>query len=125
MISDALLIFFPLRTLRELKNQPRLRIRLQLIFTASALTTCASIVTGAFNLIKSQFGYMVVFEIEVRHLLFYPQALSPFEFVPPFSLAVILTTSFSLSTNTALGLAPGLQFCRHLRRLLQTLRHYT
>ena len=47
MISDALLIFLPLQTLRELKNQQRLRRRLQLIFTASALTTCASIVSGA------------------------------------------------------------------------------
>ena len=84
MISDALLIFLPLRTLRELKNQRRLRQRLQLIFTASALTTCASIVSGTFNLNHVGFGLLVVVEIEVQHLLFYLQAFSPFEFAPSF-----------------------------------------
>jgi hypothetical protein len=69
MISDALLIFLPLRTLRELKNQSRLRRRLQFIFAASALTTCASIVSGAFNLSKIAFGYIVVVEIEVSYVL--------------------------------------------------------
>jgi hypothetical protein len=75
MISDALLIFLPLRTLRELKNHPRLRHRLQFVFAASALTTCASIVSGAFNLSRITFGYLVVVEIEV-HLL------SPFLVLP-------------------------------------------
>jgi hypothetical protein len=123
MISDALLIFLPLRTLRGLKNQPRLRARLQLIFTASALTTCASIVSGVFNLIKSQFGYMVVFEIEVRtnfsFLLINPSPLS--SLLPRSSLAMMFITSFSLSTNLALGVSPGLQYPGPRWRLLQTL----
>jgi hypothetical protein len=82
MISDTLLIFLPLRTLCELKNQSRLRRRLQLIFTASALTTCASIVSGIFNLKKVGFGYQIAIEMDVRHLLFYLSSPSPFEFAP-------------------------------------------
>jgi hypothetical protein len=70
MIADALLVFFPLRTLRGLKNQPRLRRRLQFIFAASTLTTCASVVSGAFNLSHLPFGYIVVVQIEVYLLLF-------------------------------------------------------
>jgi hypothetical protein len=88
MIADALLIFLPLRTLRELKNQPRLRRRLQSIFAASALTTSASIASSAFNLSSVLFGYIVAVQIEVRHGLSLPLPFSlPFEFVPPSSLA--------------------------------------
>jgi hypothetical protein len=77
MITDALLVFFPLRTLRELKNQPRLRRRLQAIFAASALTTCATIGYGAFMLSKLTFKLTVMNLIEVSHGL----SLSlPFEF---------------------------------------------
>jgi hypothetical protein len=78
MISDALLIFLPLRTLRELKNQHRLRRRLQTIFTASAFTTCASIVSGALNASSIVYGYLVAVYIEVGNVLsfFLPFSLS-------------------------------------------------
>jgi hypothetical protein len=69
MISDALLIFLPLRTLRMLKNHARLRRRLQYIFTASALTTCATIVSAACNLSKIGFGYYVVVQLEVSYVM--------------------------------------------------------
>jgi hypothetical protein len=69
MVADALLVFLPLRTIRELKNEPRLRRRLQFIFAASALTTCASVVSAAFNLANIGFGYLVVVEMEVCHRL--------------------------------------------------------
>jgi hypothetical protein len=69
MISDALLIFLPLRTLRELKNQHRLRRRLQAIFTASALTTCASVVSGVINASSIVYGYLVAASIEVGNVL--------------------------------------------------------
>jgi hypothetical protein len=77
MISDALLVFLPLQTLRQLKNQPRLRRRLQFLFTASALTTCASIVAGIFNLNNVGFGYFIVVHSEVRHFLFYSSSPLP------------------------------------------------
>jgi hypothetical protein len=77
MIADALLVFFPLRTLRELKNQPRLRRRLQAIFAASALTTCATIGYGALLLSRLTFELTVMNFIEVSLGL----SLSlPFEF---------------------------------------------
>ena len=99
MISDALLIFLPLRTLRGLRNQPRLRRRLQAIFAASALTTCASIVSGAFNLSKIAFGYIVVVEIEVSHVLSFS---FPFEFAASLrSGQAILLTSSTLFTDRA------------------------
>ena len=84
MISDALLIFLPLRTLRELKNQPGLRRRLQFTFAASAITTCASIITGVFNWYRIAFGYHVGIQMEVCRLL---PALStrPSDFSPAFS----------------------------------------
>jgi hypothetical protein len=103
MISDALLIFFPLRTLRELKHQERLRQRLQLIFTASVLTTCASIVSGAFNLHRAGFGLLIVVEMEVRHLLFYLQVPSPFEFAPSFQCAYDVHHFFSSSHECSSG----------------------
>ena len=117
MIADALLIFFPLRTLRELKNQPRLRRRLQFIFTASALTTCASIVSGAFNLINAVFGYIVVVEIEVKHLLsFLLPFCFPLEFTRPLhwqsDRAFLLTSSVPLSYDAELGLPHSVQFRR-------------
>jgi hypothetical protein len=88
MIADAILIFLPLRTLRELKNQLRLRRRLQAIFAASALTTCASIVSGVANLCKIGFGYLVVVQLEVRYLLsFFILFFLPFEFALYFKLA--------------------------------------
>jgi hypothetical protein len=66
MLSDALLIFLPLRTLHVLKNQPSLRRRLQFMFAASALTTCASIATGVFNWLGAEFWYVIVVELEVH-----------------------------------------------------------
>jgi hypothetical protein len=69
MVSDALLIFLPLRTLHVLKNQPSLRRRLQFTFAASALTTCASIATGVFNWLGVEFWYALVVELEV-HIIF-------------------------------------------------------
>jgi hypothetical protein len=106
MTSDALLTFFPLRTFRQLKNQPRLRRRLQFIFAASALTTCASIVSGAFNLSDNGFGYSVVALIEVHHVLSSPSPspyssdlLFPFGWTAP----VMLTSSLTLFTNADLG----------------------
>ena len=89
MISDALLIFLPLQTLRELKNQPRLRQRLQLIFTASALTTCASIVAGVFNLNKVGFGYFIVVHFDVRtYFLSYSSSPPALSLLLPFSWAM-------------------------------------
>ena len=84
MISDALIIYFPLRTLRALKNYSRLRLRLQFIFAASALTTCASIISGVFNLCDVGFGYTVAVEIEVSHVLSSLLFPSPFEFTHSF-----------------------------------------
>jgi hypothetical protein len=126
MIADTLLIFLPLRTLRELKNQPRLRRRLQSMFTASTLTTCASIVSGAFNLSNELFGYIVALDIEVKQFSV---------FCPPFLLtrgvysplhwqsdrAFLLTSYVLLSSDAELGLPHSLQFCRPRQRLLQTL----
>jgi hypothetical protein len=108
MISDALLIFLPLRALRELKNQQRLRQRLQLIFTASALTTSASIVSGAFNLYHVGFGLTVVVQIEVYHLRFH--LLSPPSRVFSFLQSGHDIHRF-LSSNAGRGVALGLQFC--------------
>jgi hypothetical protein len=92
MISDILLIFFPLQTLRALKNQPRVRRRLQFIFAASALTTCTAIVSGTFNLRHILFGWIVTVEIEVHlpfpfyhflcgraRLLTYPSPFTPMQ----------------------------------------------
>jgi hypothetical protein len=81
MIADALLIFLPLRILRELERNSHLRRRLQAIFTASALTTCASIVSGALNLIELPFGYIVMAEIEVSYVV---SIALPFEFAASF-----------------------------------------
>jgi hypothetical protein len=95
MISDALLIFLPLRTLRHLKNQPRLRRRLQIIFAASALTTCASIITGVFIWLNIGFGYFIVVETEVLHPF-----SAPLRICLLFQLGrtILLTSSFTLPT---------------------------
>jgi hypothetical protein len=126
MIADALLIFLPLRTLRELKNQPRLRRRLQSMFAASALTTCASIVSGAFNLSNIVFGYIVVVDIEVKPFSIFcpPLLLTRWVYLPlPWQSdrAFLLTSCVLLSSDAELGLPHSLQFCRPRQRLLQTL----
>jgi hypothetical protein len=123
MISDSVLIFLPLRTLRELRNQPRLRRRLQLIFTASVLTTCSSIVSSAFNLNKYQFAYFLAIELDVRRLLYLSPPSS--SLLPPFSLAVMLTTSFPLFADVALDFPLGLQLRHPRQRLAQTLERQT
>jgi hypothetical protein len=95
MLSDILLIFLPLRTLRVLKNQPSLRRRLQFMFAASALTTCASIATGVFNWLGVTFWYIIVVELEVH--IFFP------------TLLALLTVCF---TFPGLALPHSLQFSR-------------
>jgi hypothetical protein len=123
MISDAVLIFLPLRTLRQLKNQHHLRRRLQFIFAASALMTCASIVSGIFNLCNMGFGFTVAIGIEVSHMFYLP-SLRPSNTLLPFSwtMTVLLISFFTLSTGTELGLAHSLQLYRSRQRLLQTHR---
>jgi hypothetical protein len=119
MISDALLIFLPLRTLRDLKNQPGLRRRLQFTFAASALTTCVSIVSGVLILRNIGIGYVVVVEIEVhRHLLTF---VPPFEFVP-LSVEPCHLTDLLLyyDTHADVALPPGLQLRLPLQRFPQT-----
>jgi hypothetical protein len=100
MIADVLLIYLPLRTLRELKNQPRLRRRLQFIFAASALATCASAVSSALNLSHLTFGYLIAVDVEVHHDLSFLSFPSPFPFASThfqFGCAVLLTSPFRLS----------------------------
>jgi hypothetical protein len=105
MISDALLIFLPLRILRQLKNQTGLRRRLQMIFAASALTTCASIANGAVNLSKIEFGITVTISIEVCQVLSLSLSFAAFF---KSGRAALLTSSLPLSTDTELGLPHGL-----------------
>jgi hypothetical protein len=120
MISDALLIFFPLRTLRQLKNHPGLRRRLQFTFAASAVTTCASINSGVFNWKRIQFGYQVAVLIEVHHLLpalsALPSNSSPSPSAAQCHFADLLHYS---STFEDLALPHSLQFRCPRQRLLQ------
>jgi hypothetical protein len=69
MIADTLLIFLPLRALRLLTHDASLRQRLSMIFTASALTTVASIVNAVVNFKKRDFGLLVAADVEVCRLI--------------------------------------------------------
>jgi hypothetical protein len=122
MISDALLIFFPLRTLRQLKDQTRLRQRLQAIFAASAFTTCASIANGAVNLSKIEFGITVTISIEVCHVLSLSLSFAAFF---KSGRAALLMSSLTISIDTELGLPHGLQLRCSRHGSPQGLQHQT